>query len=88
MKKERQDVIKAGDVIGGRYKIIKKIGQGGMSDIYLASDNQDGIYRAVKILRKTEGIVNRGIYRNVFVSEVNMMKHCVHPAFPKIIDNF
>lgn len=88
MKRERQDVIKAGTVIGGRYKIIKKIGQGGMSDIYLASDNRDGIYRAVKIMREDGGVINRGIYRNSFLSEVNVMRHYVHPSFPKIIDTF
>ncbi len=40
-----------GDVLGGRYRLVELLGQGGMATIYRATDGQLGREVAVKVLR-------------------------------------
>ena len=40
-----------GMILGGRYRIIKLIGSGGMADVYLATDLSSGMNVAIKILK-------------------------------------
>lgn len=39
-------------ILGGRYRIIKLIGSGGMADVYLATDLSSGMNVAIKILKQ------------------------------------
>ncbi len=52
-----------GRVIGGRYKILSRIGSGGMADVFRGVDLVDGATRAIKLLRadtsKTLGLLAR-----------------------------
>ncbi len=41
-----------GMILGGRYRIIKLIGSGGMADVYLAADLSSGMNVAIKILKQ------------------------------------
>ena len=40
MNSNKQQVL-AGTLIGGRYNIVRPIGQGGMANVYLADDQTD-----------------------------------------------
>ena len=44
-----------GDVLGGRYRLVELLGQGGMATIYRATDAQLGREIAVKVLRAELG---------------------------------
>ncbi len=44
-----------GDVIGGRYRLVELLGQGGMARIYRATDSQLGRDVAVKVLHREFG---------------------------------
>ncbi len=41
-----------GMILGGRYRVIKLIGSGGMADVYLATDLSSGMNVAIKILKQ------------------------------------
>ena len=47
-------MLKIGSVIDGKYKILNRIGQGGMSTVYLAMNERANKQWAVKEIRKTD----------------------------------
>ncbi|SFB04383.1 serine/threonine protein kinase [Acetitomaculum ruminis DSM 5522] len=44
-------MLRQGDLIGGRYTVVSKVGSGGMSDVYKAKDNKLNRYVAIKVLK-------------------------------------
>ena len=77
---------KIGTVIDGKYQILKEIGRGGMSVVYLAMDTHLNKQWAVKeILKKGNG-KNGEIIVNSLLAEANLMKRLDHPTFPRIVD--
>ena len=70
---------RVGTVIEGKYEILKEIGRGGMSVVYLANDTHLNRNWAVKEVRK------RGNGKNDEIV-VNMVKRLDHPALPRIVD--
>ena len=54
MKAERQadvsDVFQPEQVVGGRYRVVRKLGGGGMADVYLCEDLTLGRHVAIKVL--------------------------------------
>lgn len=77
---------KIGTVIDGKYEILKQIGKGGMSTVYLAMDKRLNKQWAVKeISRKGVGKNNEEIVNEV-PPDAEMMKKLDHPAIPTIVD--
>lgn len=75
-----------GTVIDGKYEILKQIGKGGMSIVYLAMDKRLNKQWAVKeISRKGFGKNNEEIVNEV-PADAEMMKSLDHPAIPTIVD--
>lgn len=75
-----------GSVIDGKYEILKEIGRGGMSIVYLAMDKRLNKQWAVKEIRKKGSGKNDEIVVNSLLAEANMMKKLDHPALPRIVD--
>lgn len=75
-----------GTVIDGKYEILKEIGRGGMSIVYLAMDKRLNKQWAVKEIRKKGSGKNDEIVVNSLLAEANMMKKLDHPALPRIVD--
>ena len=75
-----------GTVIDGKYEILKEIGKGGMSVVYLAMDKHLNKQWAVKEIRKQGSGKNDDIVVNSLLAEANMMKRLDHPALPRIVD--
>ena len=44
------DVFQPEQVVGGRYRVVRKLGGGGMADVYLCEDLTLGRHVAVKVL--------------------------------------
>lgn len=75
-----------GTVIDGKYEILKEIGRGGMSIVYLAMDNRLNKQWAVKEIRKRGNGKKDEIVVNSLLAEANLMKRLDHPALPRIVD--
>lgn len=75
-----------GSVIDGKYEILRKIGQGGMSVVYLAMDTHLNKQWAVKEIRKKGNGKDDVVIVNSLLAEVNMMKKLDHPSLPRIVD--
>lgn len=75
-----------GTVIDGKYEILKEIGHGGMSTVYLAMDKHLNKQWAVKEIRKSGKGKNDEVVINSLLAEANMMKRLDHPSLPRIVD--
>ncbi len=75
-----------GTVIDGKYEILREIGRGGMSVVYLAMDTHLNKQWAVKEIRKKGSGKNDEIVVNSLLAEANMMKRLDHPSLPRIVD--
>jgi serine/threonine protein kinase len=78
-------LIQIGTIIDDRYEILKEIGRGGMSVVYLAMDNRLNKSLVVKDIRKRSNS-NNELLINSLVVEANMLKKLDHGSLPKIYD--
>ena len=78
-------MLEIGSVVDGKYKILNKIGQGGMSVVYLAMNERANKQWAIKEVRK-DGVTNFEVVKQGLVAEVDMLKKLNHPHLPSIID--
>lgn len=75
-----------GTIIDGKYEILKLIGKGGMSEVYLAMDKNLNKQWAVKEIRKRGRDKNNDVIVQSAIAEANMMKKLDHPCLPRIVD--
>lgn len=75
-----------GTLIDGKYEILKQIGKGGMSTVYLAMDQHLNKQWAVKEIRHKADDKESHIIIQSLVAEANLMKKLDHPALPRIVD--
>lgn len=76
---------KEGTVLDGKYEILKEIGRGGMSIVYLARDNRLNKQWAVKEM-KNDGTKSRETLLKGLEREANILKDVDHPVLPRIVD--
>ncbi|MCI9177544.1 MAG: Stk1 family PASTA domain-containing Ser/Thr kinase [Clostridia bacterium] len=73
-----------GKVIGNRYEILEKIGEGGMATVYKARDNTLKRYVAVKVLR--DEFITDDEFIKRFNSEAQAAASLTHPNIVSIYD--
>ena len=74
-----------GAVIDGKYKILDKIGQGGMSIVYLAMNERANKMWAVKEVRK-DAVIGGETIRHRLIAETRILKQLKHKYLPEIAD--
>jgi len=79
-------VLTENTIVGGRYKIITRIGARGMSDVYLSIDTSLNKQWAVKEIRHSADEVTRDLVVRSLTTEAAMLKGLDHPAIPRIVD--
>ena len=70
-----------GDVLNGRYRLIRLRGQGGMSDVYEATDERRGVAVAVKVVRSDDPDLARRLQQ-----EVRALGRVEHPGLVRLLD--
>jgi len=75
-------MLNAGDVLEGKYRIIRLLGQGGWGHVYLAENLKVGNRWAVKEIETAQE------FRVNFLAEPEILKKLNHSSLPRIIDIF
>lgn len=78
-------MLEIGSVLDGKYKILNKIGQGGMSVVYLAMNEKANKQWAIKEVRK-DGKQDIEVVKQNLIAETDILKKLSHPNLPSIID--
>lgn len=73
-----------GDVLGGRYRIVRFVAAGGMGEVYEADDQLLGDPVAVKLLR-TDLIRKPGAQAR-FADEIRLARRVTHPNVCRVFD--
>jgi serine/threonine protein kinase len=69
------------DVLGGRYRLVRLLGRGGMSDVYEATDEFDGGSVAIKIVRSSDPEYVRRL-----TQEARALESFEHPGLIRLLD--
>ena len=78
-------MLKPGMLVDGKYKILSKIGQGGMSIVYLALNERANKTWAVKEIRK-DGVKDFTPVHQSLLAEIDILKQLHHRYLPSIVD--
>ena len=78
-------MLEIGSLVDGKYKILNKVGQGGMSVVYLAMNEKANKQWAIKEVRK-DGVLDFESVKQGLVAETDILKKLDHPNLPSIID--
>lgn len=70
-------IVHADCIIGDKYRLLRKIGQGGNGCVYVGQDYRLGNYWAIKELPREH---------EMQLQEVNVLKRLAHPMLPRITD--
>ena len=73
-------MLEIGTVFDGKYKILSKVGQGGMSTVYLAINEKANKPWAIKEVRK-DGIHNFEVVKQSLLIETDLLKNCPIPIY-------
>ncbi len=76
---------KTGMLLDGKYEILKEIGRGGMSVVYLAMDVRLNKQWAMKEMKSYRGEKKDFLWKSLQM-EANVLKKVDHPALPRIVD--
>ena len=81
----------AGEIVLGRYQILKKIGQGGFGEVYLAKHLQLKSFCALKVLRRDLPGMQENYFNEIrdrFMIEARLGEKLNHPNVVKEHENY
>lgn len=78
-------MLETGSLVDGKYRILSKCGQGGMSVVYMARNERANRTWAIKEVRK-DGTQDFEVVKQGLIVETDMLKRLDHPHLPRIID--
>lgn len=79
--------LRLGSLIDGKYKVIAKVGKGGMSTVWLAMNVKTNKNWAIKEIRQT-GKNGSELVKQNLMTEIGILKKLHHENLPQIIDIF
>ena len=68
------------------YKLLKKLGEGGYSKVYLGEDMDDPEREHLAIKVPRSGIFTKEVQAHIFDEEIEAMKELDHPYLVKMLD--
>jgi eukaryotic-like serine/threonine-protein kinase len=83
---EAPRTVRPGEVLGGRFEIVRRIGAGGMGEVFEASDCELGVTVALKTIRD-DRLANASVAAlERFRDEVKLARQVTHPNVCRIFD--
>ena len=79
-------MLEIGSLLDDKYRILREVGRGGMSVVYLALVERANKTWAVKEVRKKGESENDEIVKQGLLAETDILKRLNHPNLPSIID--
>jgi serine/threonine protein kinase len=79
----RRPVIDPGTLLQGRYRVLRRLGKGGMGAVYEATDLRLDVTVAIKEAFSTDPRL-----RKQFEHEARLLAQLHHPALPRVTDYF
>ena len=76
--------IEIGQVLGGSYRVIRRIGTGGMSEVYEVEHRQLGVHYALKTFTLSHGSVE--LLKKRFLAEGKVLSRLKHPNIIHVHD--
>lgn len=76
-------MIEPNTLLQNRYHVVRKLGQGGMGAVYLATDQRFGSSVALK-----QTLVHGDTFHKAFEREAKLLNNLKHAALPHVIDYF
>ena len=81
---DEEKPLEAGDLVAGRYKVIARLGAGGMGTVYSAEHTWTRRRVALKVLRAELGANERAVSR--FLREARACTKLSHPHVVQVLD--
>ena len=86
MSLHQESSLQPGTLVDGRYRITRKIGQGGFAMVYLAEHSSLGKSVALKVLDLTGNTRDVTMFRTRFQREAQLASKLEHPNIVRIYD--
>jgi serine/threonine protein kinase len=80
------DKIESGEILAGRFRIVRELGTGGMGTVYEALDEELGSSVALKVMRSDLAADDSA--RERFHREINLARRITHPNACRIFELF
>ena len=77
-------MLELGTMLSGRYEVLKRVGSGGMADVYMAKDHKLNRNVAVKVL-KSEYVEDEKFLKNSRQRH-KPLQDCPHPNIVNVYD--
>ena len=78
-------MLNTGSLVDGKYRILREVGRGGASVVYLAIDERINKMWAIKEIRK-DGVIDFEAVKQGLIVEAGLLIRLHHPHLPSIID--
>jgi serine/threonine protein kinase/tetratricopeptide (TPR) repeat protein len=77
-------MLQPGEVVSGRFRVVRFLGRGGMGEVYEAADLELGVHVALKTIRPDLASSDHALLR--FKKEVQLTRRITHPNVCRIFD--
>lgn len=78
-------MLEIGSLVDGKYRILREIGHGGMSIVYMAINEKVNKTWAIKEVRR-DGVIDYEAVKQGLIVETDLLKKLKHAHLPSIVD--
>lgn len=78
-------MLEIGSLVDGKYRILRQIGHGGMSIVYMAINEKVNKTWAIKEVRR-DGVIDYEAVKQGLIVETDLLKKLKHTHLPSIVD--